>query len=149
MNIVLYSTWERTALIHNLSCRSLIQLKFEGTTSSCSFQECIYLAYPLSFFQTFPVKTSRHSSKILSLLLKLKKKNASNIIMRRKDQKNSQLRNIGKWSRRVGRGHSSRRIHSSEMTGNPVYLFYIQSDIMATYKLGVLVSIQIVSLCYL
>lgn len=149
MNIVLYSTWERTALIHNLSCRSLIQLKLEGTTSSCCLQECIYLAYPLSFFQTFPVKTSRYSSKILSLFLKLKKKNASNIIMRRKYQENSKLKNIGNWSRGVGRSHLSRRIYSGEMIDNVIYLFYIQSDIMATYKLAVSVSIQIVSLCYL
>ena len=124
MNIVLYSTWEITALIHNLSCKSLIQLKFEGTTSSCSLQECIYLAYPLSFFQTFPIKPSRYSSKILSLFLK-KKKKASNIIMRRKDQENSKLRNMGKRSRGVGRGHSSRRIHSGEMIDNAIYLFYI------------------------
>ena len=56
---------------------------------------------------------------------KKKKKKASNIIMRRKDQENSKLRNIGKWSRGVGRGHSSRRIHSGEMIDNAVYLFYI------------------------
>ena len=45
--------------------------------------------------------------------------------MRRKDQENSKLRNIGKWSRGVGRGHSSRRIHSGEMIDNAIYLFYI------------------------
>ena len=148
MNIVLYSTWERTALIHNLSCKSLIQLKFEGTTSSCCLQECIYLAYPLSFFQTFPVKTSRYSSKILSLFLKLKKKCLKHY-NEEEIPGEQQTKEYRKLVKGVGRSHLSRRIYSGEMIDNAIYLFYIQSDIMATYKLAVSVSIQIVSLCYL